>query len=220
MGRFIATVALGALVTSTSLLADSWPQATVKEVFSQSRERFVRLTPGKSLGDTFGFAGSPKGHYATAEFYRRRPDRSYAVVADTTLVNPIAPVHFLVTDRGYLVTLDNWHNVGYGRMLATYAPSGKLIAAYALSDLFSPAEIQSFSHSTSSIHWRTTETIYVREGQHSIYVSIDGKGRDMIVEAATGVWQVCEQRDGLYQCRDSNARRAWRPFREPTGPRE
>ena len=32
--------------------ADSWPQPQTKEVFSESREYFVRVIPGESLGET------------------------------------------------------------------------------------------------------------------------------------------------------------------------
>jgi hypothetical protein len=30
-------------------------------------------------------------------------------------LNPVAPVEFLVADNGHLVTIDNWHNVGYAK---------------------------------------------------------------------------------------------------------
>src|SRR5687768_2479920 len=150
-----ALVALAIVVLAGGVVGgDDWPAATIKEVFSESREWFVRVVPGKSLGDTFGFAGSPKGPYARAEFYQRAADRSYRLVTEITLDNPIAPVKFLVTDRGYLVTIDNWHNVGYGKMLVSYAPSGRRVASYELKDLFSRREIEAFSYSTSSIHWR------------------------------------------------------------------
>jgi hypothetical protein len=36
-------------------------------------------------------------------------------------------VDFLVTDRGYLATLDNWHNMGYGKIAAFYSLKGDLI---------------------------------------------------------------------------------------------
>ena len=85
---------IGALLLVAAVAAaDSWPAATIKEVFSLNRDWFVRIIPGKSLGDTIGFAGSPKGPYARAEFYRRQPDRSYVLATETTLANPIAPVH-------------------------------------------------------------------------------------------------------------------------------
>jgi hypothetical protein len=45
-----------------SARADSWAAPQVTEVFSASRDHFVRITPGKSLGDTIGFADSAGGH--------------------------------------------------------------------------------------------------------------------------------------------------------------
>jgi hypothetical protein len=208
----LAIVALVIVAEGAAVSGDSWPAATVKEVFSDSRDWFVRVVPGKSLGDTSGFAGAPKGPYARAEFYRRAADRSYRLTTEITLDNPVAPVRFFVTDRGYLVTLDNWHNIGYGQVLVAYTPTGKRVASYALKDLFSKAEIESFSHSTSSIQWRG-ETMYVRPGQRSIYVSLNDKGSEVILDPETGSWQQCEWRGQQHQCRDDNVRRAWRPFR-------
>jgi hypothetical protein len=128
---------------------DEWPAAVVREVFSQSRTYFVRVVPGKSFGDTRGFSGAPKGPFASAEFYRLEKDRSYRLVATAPLLNPVAPAEFLVADNGFLMTLDNWHNMGYGKVVAFYTPEGKTIQAYTLSDLFSKSEIEAFDQSVS-----------------------------------------------------------------------
>lgn len=168
--------------------ADSWPGPVVTEAFSKSRDWFGRITPGKSIGDTFGFAGSPKGPYATAEFYRRHADRSYRLVAEKTLLNPVAPIVFFVTDRGYLATLDNWHNVGYGKIAAFYTPEGEPIKSFTLTDLFSSDELERFSKSVSS---------------------------ELIFEIETGAWQFCQPRGRLHQCRATNTDRKWQAFVEP-----
>jgi hypothetical protein len=210
-------VAVGLLLCACAVAvarADSWPGAVVKEVFSESREWFVRIVPGKSIGDVVGFASEPKGPYAKAEFYRRQADRSYRLTAERTLANPVAPVAFFVTDRGYLATLDNWHNMGYGKIAAFYAPDGAPIRSYALSDLFTAEEIDRFSHSVSSIWWRK-ETTYVREGQQSLYVMVDDKGSELIFETDTGAWQFCQSRNGQHQCRTTNAGRTWQAYVEP-----
>ena len=214
MLRAIVTAVACAVIAAPSARADSWPAAAIKEVFSQSREWFVRVTPGVSVGETVGFAGSPKGKHASAEFYRRAPDRSYRLVKEITLRNPVAPVVFLVTDRGYLVTLDNWHNIGFGKAIASYAPDGRTVAAHELTDVFSTEEVARFRRSVSSIWWRT-ETIYVRDGQQSIYVALDDKGSELILEAETGAWQYCQRRGDTHQCRTANTSRIWRAFQEP-----
>lgn len=213
MNRLVPALVI-VLAATPGLHGDDWPHPQVKEVFSQSREWFVRVTPGTSLGDTVGFKGAAKGRYARAEVYRRAADRSYRLTREFTLHNPVAPVLFLVTDRGYLVTLDNWHNAGFGTILASYSPEGRAVLSSRLRDLFSPGEIESFRHSVSSIWWRT-ELAYVREGQQSIYIGVDREGGGLTLEPESGRWQYCEPRGRTHLCRSSNADRVWRAFREP-----
>ena len=54
----VVTGVLGAILAlATSVAhADSWASPRVREVFSDSREHFVRVLPGESLGNTLGFA--------------------------------------------------------------------------------------------------------------------------------------------------------------------
>jgi hypothetical protein len=151
----------------------------------------VRVTPGKGVGETVGFSGAPTGPAATAEFYRRASDRSYRPAWMVSLVNPVAPIDAFLTDRGYLATLDNWHNMGYGQMVAFYAPTGALIRAYALADLFSVVEIDAMQKSVSSIWWRK-QLAYVRPDQQTLYIEVDGNGRELLFETETGAYQYCE----------------------------
>ena len=156
--RLFTVLALACTFT-TRAHADDWPGPQVTEVFSASRNHFVRVTPGTSLGDTVGFGGSVKGPYAAAEFYARQPDRSYRLMhTSTTLLNPVAPVRVFVSDHGRLATVDNWHTMGFGQVVAIYASDGKLVKAYALADLFPPAAVKAMPHSVSSIHWRGQAT--------------------------------------------------------------
>jgi hypothetical protein len=212
--RWGSAAVIAALVSQSLVSADDWPAALVSETFSKSRDWFVRVVPGRSLGDTVGFAGSPKGPYARAEWYQRGPDRSYRLRHETTLANPVAPVKSLVTDRGYLVTLDNWHNMGYGTVVASYAPDGRKVTDLALENVFSAEEVRAFERSVSSIWWRK-ETAYVRDGQQSVYVAVNDKGAELILEPETGAWQYCDWRDGKHLCRSTNDSRVWRSYREP-----
>src|SRR5713226_1244142 len=152
-----------ALTTLAVAQADDWPAPVIREAFSHSRAYFVRVLPGESFGDTVGFSGAAKGPFATAEFYRLEKDRSYRLAATAPLLNPVAPIDFFVTDRGFLITLDNWHNLGYGKVVAFYTPEGKPIRAYELADLFTSSEIEAFDTSVSSIRWRKFNA-YVRPG--------------------------------------------------------
>jgi hypothetical protein len=187
--------------------ADDWAAAATKEAFSQSREYFVRVVPGESLGDTFGFAAAKKGRYASAEFYRRAADRSYRLVAEVSLLNPVAPVEFFVSDEGHLATVDNWHNVGYGKVVSIYDAAGKLIRAYDLGDLFEPGEIKSFPHSMSSIHWRKGP-LYVRQDQTTLLITVRS-GVDFLFGLQSGEYKYCEFQKDSHRCRNANQPRRW-----------
>jgi hypothetical protein len=200
------------MIGAAPAVADSWAAPQVKEVFSASRDHFVRVTPGKSVGETFGFAGAAKGEYATAEYYRRQADGSYKPMQKVTLSNPVAPVEFFVSDEGRLVTVDNWHNRGYGKVLAVHDAEGRLVKAYELTDLFLKEEIDSRPHSVSSIHWHEGP-VYLNKDQRTLYMMIKG-GRDLVVGLETGRYAYCETRGGKYLCRTGNEQRRWLPYAE------
>jgi hypothetical protein len=204
MSRF-GTIVLCLLASPA--LADSWARPQTKEMFSANREHFVRVIPGESLGDTHGFASTKKGRYAMAQFYRRAADRSYQLVAETSLLNPVAPVEFFVADNGHLATLDNWHNVGYGKIVAIYDARGAPIRAYELAELFDASEVEGFPHSVSSIHWRKG-AFYLRQDQRTLLVTVKD-GADFLFGLETGRFEYCEYHDKAYRCRDADAPRKW-----------
>lgn len=193
-----------------SARADSWARPQVKEVFSESRDHFVRVIPGDNPEETGGLHGAGKGTTATAEFYRRQADRSYRLAQTIRLLNPVAPVDFLVSDNGQLATIDNWHNPGYGSIVAVYDAQGGIVKAYALEDLFSGAEIAAFAQSIPSRHWHRGP-VYINQDQRTLYVMIES-GRDLIIGLQTGQFAYCETCDGKYLCRNSNVQRRWLPY--------
>ena len=209
------SLAVLALTILPVIQGDEWPAPVMREVFSQSRAHFVRVLPGKSFGDTVGFSGTAKGPFATAEYYRLEKDRSYRLAATAPLLNPVAPAEFFVTDSGFLITLDNWHNRGYGKVVAFYTPEGKPIRAYELSDLFTKSEISRFDHSVSSIQWRKFAGDYIRPGGDTLNVTINDAGGAFVFDLR-GAYQYCETRAGRFLCRVANQGRTWRAFREPS----
>jgi len=136
-------------------VGDSWAAAVVTEVLSPDTEHRVRIVPGNSLGDTFGFAGQDVGEYAHAIYYHRNGSDQYTKSREITLGNPVAPVDAYLTNEGYLVTLDNWHNMGYGEVVVIYDAAGELVASYELNELYKEDEaLQLLERSASSIWWR------------------------------------------------------------------
>ncbi len=136
-----------------AVYADSWPAAKFQARASSNGEFVVRVTPGGSMGDVYGYGGMPKGAFAKAEWYRFN-GKSYEKVREANLLNPIAPVDIEVTNAGILVAIDNWHNLGIGSVLVFYSPTGEIIKQYTLLDLYSNTDLEKIDHTTSSIHWR------------------------------------------------------------------
>jgi len=171
MKRF-ATASFLTLTCAIGVAADDWPAATVRIAFSENGRYFVRIVPGEAVGDTVGFSGANKGPYAHGEFYARQPDRSYGLVADVTLQNPVSPTDAVVSNHGYLITFDNWHNVGYGKVVAIYEPGGRGVRAFTLEQLYSEEQLEKIPLSVSSRWWRCASHGFVdpRE-QTEIHVS-------------------------------------------------
>ena len=60
LGTVCGALIVVGIVAAHPAHADFWVRPQVKEVFSQSRESFVRVIPGNSLEDGVGFSGSPR----------------------------------------------------------------------------------------------------------------------------------------------------------------
>lgn len=209
MRRLIALIAL--LCSIAAARADDWAAPQVREVFSANRDWFVRVTPGESWGDTAGFAGAKKGKYASAEIFRRTGN-AYIEAARRQLLNPVAPVEFFVSNDGRLVTLDNWHNVGIGAVIAIYAADGATVKSYTLANIFTEEEIASFPRSISSIHWHT-QGADINADQKTFYLMIKS-GDDLILGLETGRLAYCRTRGPSYLCRNADDAAKWRPHRD------
>lgn len=157
MNRLAHTTCALLLLLAAPAWGDEWPQPTVQERTSANGQVTVRVTPGESWGEVGGFIGRPKGRHATAEWYQSNNGAREATHA-ATLLNPIAPVDFLVTDSGILVTLDNWQNAGTDFVVAIYSPAGEIVRKYTLNDLYAFREIRRFGVAGTSILWRCYAT--------------------------------------------------------------
>ena len=193
---------------SAHVAADDWPAPQVREVFSANRSYFVRITPGESWGETWGFAGQKVGRHAQAQFFGEQPDKSYRLEATVDLPNPVAPVDFFVSNKGDLVTVDNWHNRGYGAVLVLVHFDGKLVKAYKLTDLFTKKEIDTFSQSVSSILWHKGAT-FVNEEQNIFYMGYREAPdyRELILKLKDGSVTMCARPPLIQQ----KSPRCWSP---------
>jgi hypothetical protein len=182
MRRFLA--ALVVLCSSLGVQADSWPAPRALGKPSATGSYVVRVAPGTSKGDVVGYSGAPKGPYAVAEWHRY-DGTGYTSAHRATLLNPIAPEDIEVTERGNLITLDNWHNRGMGVVLAIYTPEGRVLKRYTLLDLYSERDVKRIRTSVSSVHWRCERLSTVLDSPRELWID-DSLGGRFVVNVETG----------------------------------
>jgi hypothetical protein len=187
----VQIVFITCVMLAPSVHADSWPTARIQARASENGQFVVRVVPGKSMGDVYGYGGRPTGPFATAEWHRF-DGASYRKIHTTFLLSPIAPVDMEVTNQGVLVTLDNWHNRGIGDILVIYALNGEVIRKYTLTDLYSPEDAKRFKTTASSIHWRCQGVSTALESDKQLVID-DSIGGRFIVQLETGAFKYLRQ---------------------------
>jgi hypothetical protein len=115
-----------------------------------------------------------------------------------TLSNKVSPVEALVSDDGkYVVTLDNWHRVGYGEDVVAFYGKGGQVKKYSLEEIagdiaegLGPVRFfQLFDHSVSSRMWR-----------HRSLIFFDGAGES----TSFGIWLNWAQRWFVWDLSDGS----------------
>jgi hypothetical protein len=137
------------------LHGDSWVAPSVVTVSSPSSTYVAQVTPGSGFFGGYERAITNRESNASVIVSVCPAPGITNLVWSGKLINPAAPVEVYVSDGGYLVAMDNWHNVGYGPVIAIYDPKGRLLRHWGLDELFSPEERRQLRHSVSSIWWRT-----------------------------------------------------------------
>jgi hypothetical protein len=130
--------------------ADDWPIAHPRGWYGQGFSRVVEVFPARSRqnpGDkplAYAYAvGSPGAAWKI----------DAKLIWKATLPNREAPYEALVSSDGWLVTLDDWGNLGFDNALVIYDPAGKLVKAHKLDGLV-PADVADRDRSKSSRYWR------------------------------------------------------------------
>jgi len=184
------------LVGGPHVVADEWPAPAVQTVFSPNGQYFVRIVPRTTRN--LPVAESQKAERARGEFYARARDRSYRLVADVTLQNPVSPAYAKVTDSGHLVTFDDWFTMGFANVIVFYRPNGELIRRLAIEDLYAPEKLNEVPRSVSSRQWRCGVWYTPSSGSGGETLSVlDHFGGSFLLDVRTGRF---EYRQGAGKC--------------------
>jgi hypothetical protein len=159
------------LCFAPALRGDTWMLPAPVTVSSPSGKYIAQVTPGAGgyFGD-FESAITNRAQNATVILSVRPQPGITNVVWSGKLINPAAPVEVFVSDDGYLVTMDNWHQVGYGPVVAIYDPKGNLVRHWSLEELFSSEEQRELTRSVSSIWWHKGPAHFGNKGKTNIFV--------------------------------------------------
>ena len=165
--------------------ADTWMPPKPVTVFSPSKTFIAQVLPGDSGNPAdYDQAMTNRAHNATARVSARQSNGTTHLVWEGKLVNPVAPADVYVSDAGNLVTLDNWHQVGYGPIVVFYDRKGHLIRYWELKDLLT-FEQKLDALSASSINWRTGEPRFGRGTRTNALIVPAAKG-EFVFDVADG----------------------------------
>lgn len=183
-----AILAVGVVSAANS---DDWPAFVSKTAASENGQVLVRVDPGNDPGDGYGFGGKPIGSYATGHlYYYSDSTDSYEKLREVTLANPIGPVDVLVNNEGWIVTLDNWPNMGYGEIIAVYDNVGIKQQSYTLDAIYDAEDESKLEWSISSIWWRCGAILPTMNDE--LLVVWDALGGRLTIEFAKGKLEYSE----------------------------
>jgi hypothetical protein len=171
------------LLASTPAFADDWPMAHPRGWFAQGMGTVAEVFPPQSRNNAgtkpvmFVYDIQSAGNWKTVT-----PKLLWKV----ELANREAPYEALVAD-GWVITLDDWANLGYDHAVVIYDPKGKLVASKKLDDML-PADVANKDRSVSSRYWR-------RDAKYLI----DLKGKQLHVMFKSGGYLRISLADGKHE---------------------
>jgi hypothetical protein len=125
------------------------------------------------------------------------------------LANEHMPVDAVVSQDGWLVTLNEWYGAGHAHSLVVYDPRGHLVADWSGDRLFADPALQTIARdrtSMSSVWWNRHASYYFTR-QHVLFVSLSADAV-IRVDLAAGSYRVGPAsafRDYAVAAADANA---------------
>lgn len=146
--RIAALLVLASLAAPAT--ADDWPAPHPRSWHGQGFGRVVEVFPARSRHNP---TDRPLAYAYEVGYPGAGWKLDARLVWKGPLANRWAPYAALVSSDGWLVTLDEWANLGHDHALVVYDPAGKLIKAHPL-DALVPADVANRDRSVSSRYWR------------------------------------------------------------------
>jgi len=159
------------LAGTIGLAADEWMLPEPASFHSRGMQLVAEIFPPASRQN--------QGQRALCYFYElgypgTRWDVTPTLKWKAELANEKMPVDAIVSQDGWLVTINNWYGAGQAHSLVVYDPRGHLVADWSGDRLFADPALQRIARdrmSTSSVWWNQHAKYYFTR-QQVLYVSV------------------------------------------------
>lgn len=161
MWMHLGLLALMALMLCSAhpAAADSWMPAERKTYLSPHRTARLTVQPRVVRSPLAYFDAKLEERALPGQppkaLIERLDHGRWVRVRDLALVNDVAPVLMLVSDdAAHVITFDNWHSMSWGKdTVVLYGADGKVVRAYALTDILPEDYVRALPRSVSSLWW-------------------------------------------------------------------
>jgi hypothetical protein len=164
--------------------ADDWPSPHPRSWHGQGFSRVVEVFPAKSRNNP---GDKPLAYSYEVGYTGGTWAVNPKLIWKGALANVYAPHAAIVSSDGWLITLDEWANLGYDNAIVIYDPAGKLIKAHSL-DAVLPEDVANRDRSRSSRYWRKNAQFLIDIAGKLLQIRLDGGGV-IEISLATGAAQ-------------------------------
>ncbi len=174
------SVLLSVPVWVAAARADDWPLPGAISFESSGGHFVAEVFPPKSRHNPaerpvcFFYESAQPGGGSSTRLAWRGPLANYEM-----------PYEGVVSTNGWLVTLDEWANLGFDNSIAIYRPDGILVRTPRLDDLVRAADTSRFDHTISSRAWRAGARYFFVTTTNRFYVALPW-GKAVEVSLADG----------------------------------
>jgi hypothetical protein len=194
------------LAVTIGLSADEWMLPEPTSFHARGMQLVAEIFPPASRQN--------QGKRALCYFYElgypgTRWDVTPTLKWKAELVNEHMPVDAVVSEDGWLVTINNWYGAGQAHSLVVYDPRGHLVADWSGDRLLGDPTLQKIARdrtSMSSVWWNQHANYYFTR-QHVLFVNLSADAV-IRVDLAGGSYRVGPEsafRDYAVAAADANA---------------
>ncbi|MDD5774098.1 MAG: hypothetical protein PHX78_11600 [bacterium] len=156
-------------------LADWWGKPEEKEFSSPAGKYILKITPNTDL----------KNNGECKAILYKTTNGKRETVWSRNLINDTAPAGALISDSGYVITLNEWSNIGKLPIVIYSPDKGNLIKAHNLESLGLDDDYMHIQQSVSSYWWNGDSISFFHPEYDVLYIRLD-YGKILMINLTNG----------------------------------